>query len=148
MTPHVAFTVGYQGSDPDIFVADLQAAGVAIVIDTRLHPMSRRPAFRREALRTRLAAGGIAYRWQPTLGTPKRIRPLATRRPWLFRAGYRGVLGRAGSDVEEVAAIARSATIALLCFELDERECHRSLLAAELARRAPLHFVHLRPGRV
>jgi hypothetical protein len=34
MKPHVAFTVGYQRSDPDVFVADLQAAGVAIVVDT------------------------------------------------------------------------------------------------------------------
>lgn len=144
----VSYTVGYQGHDVDSFAAAVRRAGVTTVVDTRLHPTSRRPDFRREALRRRLETEGIRYVSEPRLGVPKRVRPLATSRPWLFRAAYRGVLSRSPAAVEETLRIARCETIALLCFEAEARECHRSLLADVLAAAAPIRFVHLAGRRV
>src|SRR5438034_30586 len=95
MTPRPAFTIGYQGIDPDALVRSLAAAGVTIVVDTRRTPTSRRPDYRREALRRRLEGAGIRYTSQPALGVPKPIRALAERRRWLFDAAYRGILRRA-----------------------------------------------------
>ncbi len=147
MTPRRAFTIGYQGADPDELAAELRRHGVSLVIDTRLHPTSRRPAFRREALRRRFAGHGLDYVSEPALGAPKRIRPLATTRRRLFRAAYEASLRRADQAVEEVIHLARQQTVALLCFEVEPGDCHRLILADAMAGRAPLTFTHLRLGR-
>ena len=148
MTPRIAYTVGYQGIDVDTVAAAARRAGVTIIVDTRRHPTSRRPSFRREALRRRLEADGIQYVSEPRLGVPKRVRPLARSRPWLFQAAYRGVLSRAASAVEETVRMAGSETIALLCFEAKAGECHRSLLANFISASASITFVNLDVGRV
>lgn len=148
MTPKIAYTVGYQGVDVDTMAAAARRAGVTIVVDTRRHPTSRRPAFRREALRLRLETHGIRYVSEPRLGVPKKVRPLARSRPWLFQAAYRGVLGRAAGVVEDTIRLAGHETIALLCFEAEARECHRSLLADAISASAPVTFISLDVGRV
>ena len=148
LTPRIAYTVGYQGIDVDTVVAAARRAGVTIIVDTRRHPTSRRPSFRREALRRRLEADGIQYVSEPRLGVPKRVRPLARSRPWLFQAAYRGVLSRAASAVEDTVRMAGRETIALLCFEAEAGECHRSLLATCISASASITFVNLDVGRV
>lgn len=148
MTPRIAYTVGYQGIDVDTVAAAACRVGITIVIDTRRHPTSRRPSFRREALRRRLEADGIRYVSEPRLGVPKRVRPLARSRPWLFQAAYRGVMSRAPGAVEDTVRMAGRETIALLCFEAEAGECHRSLLAAFISASAPITFVNLDVGRV
>jgi uncharacterized protein (DUF488 family) len=150
MTPKVAYTLGYEGSDPDEIVGIARAAGVTLVLDTRRHPTSRRPAFRREALRNRLALDGLRYESRPALGVPRRVRPLARRRRWMFEAAYRGVLDRArrsGEMDETVSAIKRE-TVALLCYEAEPGQCHRSLLAEAITASAPVTFIDLRVGRI
>jgi uncharacterized protein (DUF488 family) len=146
MTPRIAFTIGYQGADPTLFVQSLTAAGVTTVLDTRHTPTSRRPAYRREALRERLREHGVAYVSRPALGVPRRIRGLEARRRWLFDAAYRGVLSRAGPELEEAIRLTARETVALLCFEVDPGTCHRGLLADEMTSRAAIMFRHLRPG--
>jgi hypothetical protein len=95
MTPKIAYTVGYQGVDVEDMARAAKDAGVTVILDTRRHPTSRRSAFRREALRAALARHGVGYQSRPALGVPRSIRPLATTRPWMFRAAYRRILGRA-----------------------------------------------------
>ena len=147
MTPRRAYTIGYEGAQAEEVASELQRCGVSILIDTRLHPTSRRPAFRRSALAATLAAHGIRYRSEPALGVPKRIRPLAKHRHWLFQAAYRALLRRVDEVVADVVHLARRETVALLCFELEAGECHRLILSEAMAAAAPLAFTHLRPGR-
>jgi len=147
MTPRRAFTIGYQGADPDDLAAELRRQGVSVVVDTRLHPTSRRPGFRREALRATLEAHGVDYRSEPSLGVPKNIRPLAAKRQALFRAAYEALLRRVAETVDEIVQLARRETVALLCFEFEARECHRLILAETMAGTTPLAFTHLRLGR-
>ena len=148
MTPRIAYTIGYQGIDVDIVSSSARRAGITLVVDTRLHPTSRRPSFRREALRRRLAIEGIRYVSEPSLGVPKKVRPLVRSRRWLFEAAYRGVLSRASATLEDTVRLASTETIALLCFEAESRECHRSLLAAAISASAPIRFVDLEMGRI
>ena len=146
MTPRIAFTVGYQGADPDSLVTALTAARVTTVVDIRHNPTSRRPGFRREALRARLAEAGVGYVSRPTLGVPKRHRAHAAKRRWLFEAAYRGVLGRGRSELDATIRMTATERIALLCFEFDPGACHRGLLATAMSAKAPILFSHLRPG--
>jgi len=150
MTPKIAFTVGYQGVDVDDMARAAKAAGVTVVVDTRRNPTSRRPAFRREALRASLSRHGMGYQSRPALGVPPRIRPLALTRPWMFRAAYRGILSRAddAGELDATLETMRAETVALLCFEAEPGQCHRSLLADAIAARAPITFVNLDVRRV
>jgi uncharacterized protein (DUF488 family) len=150
MTPKIAFTIGYEGVDVDDMARAAKAAGVTTVVDTRRNPTSRRPAFRREALRASLLRHGVGYESRPALGVPARIRPLARTRPWMFRAAYRGVLGRAdiAGELDATLATMRDETVALLCFEAEPGQCHRTLLADALTARAPFSFVDLHVRRV
>ncbi len=148
MTPHRAFTIGYQGADRQAFIRELVASGVSVVVDTRERPMSRRPDFRREALRAALESAGVRYESRPRLGVPKRVRALASTKPRRFAFAYGGVLRRADDEVDAVAELARREVVALLCFEVDPERCHRALLAVALASRAPLAFEHLLARRV
>lgn len=125
------FTIGYQGSTQAEFIAALHEAGVERIIDVRAVPLSRKPGFSKNILKAGLAEAGIDYVHLKALGTPPDGRTAA-------RAGKRAELERiyaAQLDLPEaiVAAaqmleLAGEKPSALLCFEREPSECHRSLL--------------------
>jgi hypothetical protein len=146
MTSKIAFTVGYQGARCGDLIGMLLDRGVTMVIDTLLHPMSRRPEYRRRAFGEALADHGIGYEWKPELGVPRAERPLAVEGPGRFRARYRGRVA-GGQSLSDVVSIGAIETIALLCFEADASECHRLPLSDLVAAETPLRFEHLHVGR-
>jgi len=130
------FTIGYEGATMAEFLAALQRAGVRRVIDVRALPLSRRPGFSKTPLGGALAEAGIDYVHLKALGTPAEGRAAA-------RAGRHADLKRIYAGQLELAeAIAQSAQMlglaeeapsALLCFERDPVECHRTLLLDAVA---------------
>jgi uncharacterized protein (DUF488 family) len=130
------FTIGYEGATMAEFLAALQRAGVRRVIDVRALPLSRRPGFSKTPLSGSLAEAGIDYVHLKALGTPAEGRAAA-------RAGRHAELQRIYAGQLELAeAIAQSAQMlalaqetpsALLCFERDPAECHRSMLLDAVA---------------
>jgi uncharacterized protein (DUF488 family) len=124
---------GYEGRQAEQFVRDLTAAGVDVVVDVRLTPVSRKPGFSKRSLAERLSAAGIGYEHLPALGNPKDNRAgFAGDAAELHaaRARYSALLS--GPDAEDalarVATLASAGTVALLCFEADEHRCHRHLV--------------------
>ena len=55
------FTIGYEGTTMDAFLAALKGAGVEQVIDVRALPLSRRPGFSKNSLAATLKDAGIGY---------------------------------------------------------------------------------------
>ena len=64
-------TIGYQGCTIDEVIAELHRAGVALLIDVRAVPLSRKPGFSKRQLAAGLDEHGIAYVHLQGLGTPK-----------------------------------------------------------------------------
>lgn len=131
--------IGYQGRDVEAVVADLVAAGVTMVVDVRLTPVSRKRGFAKRALAATLAEAGIDYRHLPALGNPRPNRAgFAATGVELARARarYAALLERpdAMDALAEVTELARRGTVALLCFEADEEHCHRHVLLERLSR--------------
>ncbi len=133
------FTIGYEGADPDRFLAALKGAWVAVLADVRAVALSRKRGFSKGALRESLEREGLGYRHFRDLGTPKPGREAA-------RAGDAATLrriycdevlaaGAAGAALDELADLAHSRPVCLLCFERDPALCHRRLLAERLAGR-------------
>ncbi len=143
------YTIGYEGLEPDSFVAELVAHGVDAVIDVRERASSRKRGFSKTALSSCLAAHGIAYYHLRSLGCPAAIR-------YRYRAnGDRDAYVQAlmahldaqAPSLQQVVELMARHTCALLCLEADPAQCHRSLVAARVAEIAsePVRVEHLRP---
>lgn len=138
------FTVGYEGVTPADFLKTLKAAGVDQLLDIRELPISRRKGFSKTALSTALAEKGIGYAHERALGSPRDLRN---------RLREDGDLESFFSDFCEYLAtqrplldtLARTATgsVALLCYERNHTECHRSVVATALAKRTRSTIEHL-----
>jgi uncharacterized protein (DUF488 family) len=132
------FTIGYEHAGQRAFVHTLRDAGVATVIDVRELPLSRRAGFSKGTLAAALAAAGLGYVHLKALGTPKEGRIANRRRDWpRFWSIVDAQLATPEADAafEHAARIARSSPSCLLCLEADATVCHRSRVAAEMARR-------------
>jgi uncharacterized protein (DUF488 family) len=140
------FTIGYEATTMAEFLAALKAAGVERIIDVRALPLSRRPGFSKTPLRNALDEAGIDYVHLKALGTPADGRSAA-------RAGKQSELERiyaaqlglpeAMVQAEQMRELASEKASALLCFEREPAQCHRSLLLDAVARDAEV--THLFP---
>ena len=138
------FTIGYEGATVGEFLAALQQAGVKRVIDVRAVPNSRRPGFSKTPLRNALAETGIDYVHLRALGTPAdgRAAARAGRQKDLERI-YAGQLElpEAIAEGAQMIDLAEEEPSAVLCYERDPAECHRTLLLAAVTPDAEV--VHL-----
>jgi uncharacterized protein (DUF488 family) len=122
-------TVGYEKRTPGDLVEVLLAAGVEKLIDIRQLPLSRRKGFSKTPLAAILAESEIEYLHLRAAGNPFRSHG------GNVLALYAGHLKRSPEVVDEVLAAATPQRSALMCLERDHAVCHRSVLAAELAKR-------------
>jgi uncharacterized protein (DUF488 family) len=132
------YTIGYEGADPDRFVAALRGAGVAAVADVRAVALSRKRGFSKNQLRQNLAEADIGYRHFIDLGTPRAGRDAA-------RAGDAARMRKifceqlatdgAQAALDELADMAADQPVCLLCFERDPAQCHRRVVAERLGER-------------
>jgi uncharacterized protein (DUF488 family) len=128
------FTVGYEGRQLDELIAMLAASKVTVVIDIRELPLSRRRGFSKTPLGAALGAAGIDYVHLRAAGNPFRRQKDTISRAALLAKYARHV--RAAADVVTlVSDTARGRRAALLCYEAEPHECHRSLLAPRVAAR-------------
>jgi uncharacterized protein (DUF488 family) len=150
VAPVQLLTVGHGTLPAEGLVELLRGAGVALVVDVRAYPGSRRhPQFGRDCMAAWLPAGGVDYRWEPRLGGRRRGRPdspnVALRNP-AFRA-YADHMGGAefAAGLDALLADAARAPTAGMCSESLWWRCHRRLLsdAAVLAHGAEVvHILH------
>lgn len=122
-------SVGYEGRDLEGFVSDLQLAGVEVLIDVRLTPISRKPGFSKTRLRSALEEAGIEYQHLRELGNPKENRDGFRHGTQSARDSYTARLSTvARESFEEVIDLSAERVVALLCFEREHHTCHRSCI--------------------
>jgi uncharacterized protein (DUF488 family) len=138
-------TIGYERASLADFIATLQFAKVQTLVDIRERAQSRRPGFSKNALQTALADVGIAYLHLPQLGDPKEGRDAA-------RAGdrskfmqiFQSVMESAGAQdaLDDLETLASQTKICLMCFERDQKDCHRKIVADDLEKRLNVKAMH------
>ena len=143
-------TVGHSTRAQDELIAMLKEAGVALLVDVRRFPGSRRhPQFGQARLRTALADHGIGYRHEPDLGGRREPRADSPNTAWRV-AGFRGYADHMASGEFRAAIdrlVAEPRPAAVMCAEALPWKCHRQLIADALVARG-LEVVHLlAPGR-
>jgi uncharacterized protein (DUF488 family) len=129
-------TIGYEGASLEDFLATLELAGIAQVLDIRDFPGSRRPGFSKNVLANALAEKGISYLHLKPLGDPKPGREAAREgRYEAFREIYETHLALpAGQTALQTAMEAAQAKpTALMCYERDYEHCHRTIVATAMS---------------
>ena len=148
----MVYTIGHSTRSLEAFVNLLREHAIALVLDVRRFPASRRhPHFELEALAATLAGQGIAYRHEPDLGGRRTPRPDSPNTAWRS-ALFRGYADHMATPTFQ-AALARliedgaACPTAVLCAEAVPWRCHRQLIAdALVARQAEVCHI-LGPGR-
>jgi uncharacterized protein (DUF488 family) len=155
-------TIGVYGFDLAGFLGALEGASVGIVLDVR----QRRGVRGREyawanskRLQASLGGAGIDYEHRKELAPTTEMRQLQYREDDRLGEGKRSRTHLAPeytrryteeilapADLSPIVEIAADRLPALLCVERDPEACHRSLIAARLARDWKLEEIHLRPG--
>jgi uncharacterized protein (DUF488 family) len=131
----VIYTIGYEGTDIDRFIATLKHVGIEVLADIRAVTVSRKKGFSKTALRMRLEREGIIYAHFAELGDPKPGREAARAgRHREFRTLYTEHLSSTASQevLRTLAKVVQSGRTCLLCFERDPNVCHRLIVAEHL----------------
>ena len=132
VTVSTIFTIGYEGTDIERFIAALQGAHVEVLADVRAVTVSRKAGFSKNGLRARLAEAGIEYVHLGSLGDPKPGREAARAGKYdEFRAIYGKHLATDDAQVAlfTLAHLASDRKTCLMCFEREPSECHRTIVA-------------------
>ncbi|MFC3079370.1 DUF488 family protein [Phenylobacterium terrae] len=128
-------TIGYEAATQEAVIGKLKDAGVAVLIDVRAVPSSRRAGFSKTVLAASLQAEGIDYVHLRELGTPKPGREAARKgRIAEMHEIYEAHLAEPSAQLQlaQAAEIARERPAALLCYEADAAGCHRRIVAERL----------------
>jgi uncharacterized protein (DUF488 family) len=132
------FTIGHSNQRIESFLDALTAHGIALLVDVRRFPSSRRhPHFSRTRLEAALHQHGIEYEPMPDLGGHRQPRPDSPNTAWREPA-FRGYADYMETDAfaeatARLVTLAESQRVAVMCAELRWSECHRGLISDYLA---------------
>lgn len=119
--------------------------------DVRRFPASRRyPHYNGDALATALAEAGIEYHHFPDLGGRRTPRPGSTNTAWRNES-FRGYADHMETEIfraaaQELVAVARDRSTAIMCAEALWWRCHRALIADYLKVRG-ISVLHISDAR-
>lgn len=132
--PRYLFTVGYEGTTIDIFIANLLMNNIDCILDVRALPLSRKPGFSRSELAQRLNGVKIQYIHLADLGSPKPIRQKLklTRDYSTFFKKMDAYLNNKKDAIEIAYKYVMNNTCCLMCFERLAAKCHRKIVAKKI----------------
>ena len=155
-------TIGVYGADLDSFLATLKKAKVDLILDVRQRRGVRGTQYvwaNAKRLEAELREAGIVYQHVPELAPTTSMREAQYEADAARGEGKRSrtvisavyaerytdeILDRA--DLDAIVRFIGRSTAALFCVERDAAACHRSLIAARIARDYGARIENLRPG--
>ncbi|MDA8105447.1 MAG: DUF488 domain-containing protein [Nitrospiraceae bacterium] len=129
------FTIGYEDSTIDEFITRLQKHNIAVLVDVREVPASRKPGFSKNRLSEILHDHNIGYLHVKALGSPKAIREKLHRDNDYesFFDGYNAYIDSQLDVVKELYdEVVSRETSCLMCMERFPEHCHRRVVADKI----------------
>jgi len=143
------YTIGYEGLSIDSFVQHLIGNNITCLVDVRKIAFSMRREFCKTNLLNALQEAGITYIRMAEVGIPskkrKELLPLGEKDE-LFAWYKENILPQCPSYASHIADLVSKENIALMCYEKDPNDCHRSLFATYCKEQQPAisAIIHLR----
>ncbi len=138
------FTFGYSGRKTDEILVALKSRNVRTLVDIRQNAVSMyRPELSKSNLARLIEKNGMIYAHLPELGVPRDIRAKA------IETGTREVIWKWYDENVVTSFLGNNLhlflnafeyPIALMCTEIDPRECHRHRLSLALEQRGMRGF--------
>ena len=129
-------TIGYEGRSLEGYLNRLIRAGVSLLCDVRRNPLSRKYGFAKNTLAKSCNGTGIRYEHVPELGIPSEDRKnLETQSDYdaLFADYKKSSLPGKQESLNVIRRwVDEGERVALTCFELDPKQCHRHCVAEAL----------------
>lgn len=144
--PLSIYTIGYEGASIDSFLNTLLQRGIAMLIDVRNNPVSRKWGFAKSTLVGLCQKTGIEYVHIPELGISSDKREgLATKDDYktLLDEYEKQYLPTRKGKIQDALSLVGQAPSVLVCMEADVQMCHRGRLANKMAKMIQLPIVHL-----
>ena len=142
-------TIGHSNHPIERFVGLLKAADIALLVDLRSMPYSRRfPQFGKERLARSLAAAGIGYVHEGAalggLPPPNRSGFAQAGKPE-GGAGYDALAERPAfkDALDRLIERAEGTTLCLMCAEKEPLDCHRTVLVSRRLAERGVSIDHL-----
>lgn len=130
------YTIGYEGVSDEDFLRNLSKNDIAVLVDVREIPLSRKKGFSKTVLERFLSRHGIKYVHLKRLGSPSKIRNRLKEdhNYESFFRDYTDYLMKEAKDaLDELYEIAISEKACLMCYERDVSFCHRNVVADKLS---------------
>ena len=134
--PPLIKTIGHSNHPSERFVDLLRAGGVAVLVDVRSTPWSRRfPQFGKDKLSKTLAEAGIAYLHE---GAALGGKPEAG-------GSYDDLAARPAfqQTLDRLTEQANTSTLCLMCAEKEPLDCHRTVLVSRRLAERGVAIEHL-----
>jgi uncharacterized protein (DUF488 family) len=128
------WTIGHSTDAIETFVATLRAQAIALLVDVRRFPGSRRhPQFTKDALAIALPAAAIDYLHLPELGGRRQPLKDSPNTAWRLEAfrGYADYMDTPAfaAGIDRLLQVAAGRRAAIMCAERVWWSCHRALIA-------------------
>lgn len=141
-TLQTVYTIGYEGLSFQTFLRTLQEYGIEHVIDIRRNPISRKSGFSKKALQQSLHNVNIKYTHLIALGTPndfrRELKEILDYDDFFKKMDT--YISSQGLALQEAIDLSLNQKCTLLCFERNPEECHRIVVAAQIAQRSSLQL--------
>jgi hypothetical protein len=132
------FSIGYESKSIETFVNLLLKNDIRVLCDVRRNPLSRKFGFSKGKLQHIVNEAGIQYMHYPELGIASENRQsLTTQDDYdkLF-AGYKASLPLKKAEFDKIYEFMKThKRIALMCYELNPKQCHRTVIANYLKKK-------------
>lgn len=136
-------TIGYEGITDRELLLQLSHARVEHVLDVRWRPQSRKRGLSKTPLSRALHEVGMSYTHERGLGTPPDILKAAHDNGVYDWDRYEEFLLQQSDALRSGRIVAEHERTALLCFEASPQECHRRVVARQLAATLGFRVEHL-----
>ena len=128
------YTIGHSTRSLEEFTAMLHSFSVALLVDIRSYPGSRRyHHFNKDALEKSMPAIGISYLHMPALGGRRTPRRDSSNTAWRNKAfqGYADYMETPEfkAAIDDLQVLASTRSIAYMCSEAVWWRCHRALVS-------------------
>jgi uncharacterized protein (DUF488 family) len=146
----VLYTIGHSTHPIEVFLGLLAQHEIAVLIDVRSFPGSRRwPHFSHDKLKVSVEGAGISYAWYKALGGRRSSSKADSPHTGWEHAAFRGYAEYADSaefnaGIQQLTALADARRSAIMCSEGLWWRCHRRIIADYMTIRGAI-VQHIMP---
>lgn len=138
------YTIGYESGNIEYFLKQLKDNKVNLLIDTRIKTDSKTNVdFNKNQLSANLEENDIDYKHYIGLGTPPEMMQQMKETGSYSMTEYKAHLVENNAVLYDVISDTKVPNVAIMCYEANHKDCHRTVVAEMLRELTSAKVIHL-----